>query len=242
MGEKMRLDKLLSNMGLGSRKEMNDALRYGWVKVNGVVMKYGKEKVDVETDEILYEGKPVKYQKYATLIMNKPQGVISATDDHRHQTVVDLLEEPWCNMNLFPVGRLDIDTEGLLILSNDGALSHNLLSPKKHVPKTYYAKIDKPVDDKDIEMFASGVTLEDDYLCKPAELKVIDVNESGISEIELVIYEGKFHQVKRMFESVGKNVIYLKRIKMGALELDPALALGEYRELTADEMELLQMK
>lgn len=242
MGEKMRLDKLLSNMGLGSRSEMNDALRNGWVKVNGIVMKYGKEKVDVETDEVMYEGKPVKYQKYATLIMNKPQGVISATDDHRHQTVVDLLEEPWCNMNLFPVGRLDIDTEGLIILTNDGALSHNLLSPKKHVPKTYYAKIDKPVDEKDIEIFASGVTLEDDYLCKPAELKVIDVNESGISEIELVIYEGKFHQVKRMFESVGKNVVYLKRIKMGALELDPALEFGEYRELTEVEMELLSKK
>lgn len=242
MGEKMRLDKLLSNMGLGSRKEMNDALRNGWVKVNGVVMKYGKEKVDVETDEVFFDGKPVKYQKYATLIMNKPQGVISATDDHRHQTVVDLLEEPWFNMSLFPVGRLDIDTEGLIILTNDGALSHNLLSPKKHVPKTYYAKIDQPVDEKDIEIFAKGVTLDDEYLCKPAELKVIQVDEAGISDIELVIYEGKFHQVKRMFESVGKNVIYLKRIKMGGLELDPELMLGEYRELTEEEMELLKTK
>ncbi len=238
MGEKLRVDKLLSNMGKGSRNEVRDALKYGQVKVNGTVVKSGKLKVDVEEDEVLFQGVRVKYQKNIYLMMNKPQGVISATEDNRHETVIDLLQEDVNFYNVFPVGRLDIDTEGLLLLTDDGNLAHNLLSPKKHVPKLYYAKIDAKVTELDVNKFAGGITIDDGYQCKPAELNIIASSETE-SEIELVIYEGKFHQVKRMFEAVGKNVIFLKRMKMGALSLDETLEKGAYRELTQEELDRL---
>lgn len=240
MGEKIRLDKMLSNMGIGSRTEMRNALRRGSVTVNGTVVKTGKEKVDVEEDDVYYEGSKVIYKKFVTLMLHKPPGVISATEDSRHQTVLDLLEEPYVNMKLFPVGRLDIDTEGLLILTNDGALSHDVLSPKKHVPKTYEALIDTLVSDEDAVSFKNGVVLDDGYVCKPAELKVIKQNADGTSLVEVILFEGKFHQVKRMFESVGKKVLYLKRVKMGGLALDEQLEIGTYRELTDLEIDLLK--
>ena len=238
MGEKIRLDKLLSNMGKGSRSEMKDALKYGYIKVNGVVMRTGKDKVDPSTDEITYRGESVEYKKHLYLIMNKPQGVISATEDKRHKTVIDLIGEEYSHYELFPVGRLDIDTEGLLIITNDGELTHNLLAPKKHVPKTYFAIVEGHVVDSDIAIFSEGVTLDDGYKCKPADL-IIGKYFEGKTEVVLTIHEGKFHQVKRMFESAGKLVIYLKRIKMNALELDPTIALGNYRELTEIEFESL---
>lgn len=241
MGEKMRIDKLLSNMGRGSRTEVKEAIKYGWVKVNGKTIKSAKDKVDVELDEILYQGQPIQYQAFTYLMLHKPDGVISATEDTRHKTVIDLLEPPFNKMGLFPVGRLDIDTEGLLLLTNDGELSHKLLSPKKHVCKKYYARIDGIVDESDIEAFKNRITLDDGYQCLPSELSILSI-KGAFSEIEVVIYEGKFHQVKRMFEAVGKSVVYLKRMEMGSLKLDALLPLGSYRPLTEEELLLLKGK
>lgn len=238
MGEKVRLDKLLSNMGKGTRSEMKDALKYGQIKVNGVVVRTGKDKVDVEVDEILYRNEPVIYKKYIYLVMNKPQGVISATEDKVHKTVIDLIDDAHMHYDLFPVGRLDIDTEGLLIITNDGELTHNLLAPKKHVPKTYFAIVEGQVGMDAIEAFKLGITLDDGYKCKPAELTIHNY-EGGQTEVSLTIHEGKFHQVKRMFEAAGSFVIYLKRIEMNTLKLDEAIALGAYRELTKDEFAAL---
>jgi 16S rRNA pseudouridine516 synthase len=171
-------------------------------------------------------------------MMNKPPGVLSATEDNVGETVIDLLEIEDQVYEPFPVGRLDKDTEGLLLITNDGQLTHQLLSPKKHVPKTYFAVIDGEVTEEDIKAFAAGVTLDDGYLTKPGELKIM---KSGIrSDIELTITEGKFHQVKRMFQAVGKRVVYLQRLSMGPLQLDETLELGEYRELSDEEVELLK--
>ncbi len=236
----MRLDKLLANMGYGSRKEVKGLLKTGAVKVNGKAVKDAKLHVDPEAEEVSVHGEIIEYKEFIYLMMNKPQGVISATEDHQHETVVDLLEIDDAIYDPFPVGRLDKDTEGLLLLTNDGQLAHQLLSPKKHVPKTYFAIINMEVTEEDVEAFKKGVRLDDGYVTKPAELTILRSSES--SEIELTIVEGKFHQVKRMFESRGKKVTYLKRISMGALPLDEELELGEYRELTEDELNLLRGK
>lgn len=233
----MRIDKLLSNMGYGSRKDMKKLLKSGTVKVNGVVVKDGKQHVDTTNEEVSVHGEIVEYREFIYLMMNKPAGVISATEDNMHETVIDLLEYEDTLFEPFPVGRLDKDTEGLLLITNDGNLSHQLLSPKKHVPKKYYATIDGIVDEEDIKSFSQGVVLEDGYHTKPGILTILKSDVE--SEIELVITEGKFHQVKRMFESVGKTVTYLKRLEMGSLSLDNTLELGEYRELTDEELELL---
>lgn len=194
--------------------------------------------VDPENSQITIGNEIVNYREFVYIMMNKPQGVISATEDNRDKTVVDLLDEEYLPFSVFPVGRLDKDTEGLLLLTNDGKLTHNLLSPKKNVPKTYYAKVLGTVTRSDIESFKEGVFIEEDYKTLPAELNILKSDE--ISEIELTIYEGKFHQVKRMFEAVDKTVVYLKRLSMGTLNLDPTLPLGEYRELTEEELENLQ--
>ena len=238
MGEKIRLDKMLSNMGKGTRSEVKDALRFGQVKVNGTTVRVGKEKIDSDEDEVTYRGEIVTYKKYLYLMLNKPQGVISATEDNHHETVIDLIDESYKHYELFPVGRLDIDTEGLLIITNDGELTHNLLSPKKHVPKTYIAKVEGVVGDADIDAFAKGIVLDDGYACKPAEL-IVDSVKDGFSNVTLTIHEGKFHQVKRMFEAQGGLVVYLKRTMMNALTLDPELELGSYKELSEDEFKLL---
>lgn len=234
----MRIDKLLANMNYGSRKEVKKLLKNGLVKANGEPLKNGKNHVDPDNDVITVAGEVVEYVKYIYLMMNKPDGVISATEDNVHETVIDLLAEDDAAFDPFPVGRLDKDTEGLLILTNDGQLAHELLSPKKHVPKMYFAEIEGEVTQDDQIAFRKGVTLDDGYQTKPADLNIL---ESGLqSEIELVIMEGKFHQVKRMFESVGKKVTYLKRIEMGSLKLDPDLSPGAYRPLTSDELDLLK--
>lgn len=238
MGEKIRLDKMLSNMGKGSRSEMKDALRFGQIKVNGVTVRTGKDKVDPDKDVVTFRGEPVMYKKYLYLVLNKPQDVISATEDNHHKTVIDLIDESYKHYDLFPVGRLDIDTEGLLIITNDGDLTHQLLAPKKHVPKTYFAIIQGRVTEKDQKAFSEGIVLEDGYRCKPAELSILEY-QTGKSEIELIIHEGKFHQVKRMFEAVGKRVIFLKRTQMNEMVLDPDLEVGAYRELTEAEFEAL---
>lgn len=230
----MRIDKMLANLGYGSRKEVKSLLKSGSVKVNDQVVKDAKQHVDPEADTVALNGEVIEYREFIYLMMNKPPGVISATEDMVDETVIDLLEIEDQVFEPFPVGRLDKDTEGLLLITNDGQLAHRLLSPKKHVPKMYFAVIDGEVTEDDIEAFSRGVMLDDGYVTKPGELVIL---KSGIrSDIELTIMEGKFHQVKRMFEAVGKRVVYLKRISMGSLKLDETLELGEYRELTDEEL------
>jgi len=243
MSSKQRLDKILANLGYGTRSELKKLIKNKAVKVNEVIVKDSGMQIDPEMDRIDVYDERVLYREFVYLMMNKPQGVISATEDTRDRTVIDLLADEYQPFHVFPVGRLDKDTEGLLLLTNDGKLSHNLLSPRKHVPKTYYAKVRGEVNEADRIAFAGGVTLDDGYHTKPAELTILQVDmkdSEPVSSIELTITEGKFHQVKRMFEAVGKKVIYLKRLSMGPLQLDPQLPLGESRELTADELNLLQ--
>ncbi|WP_371068782.1 pseudouridine synthase [Sediminibacillus sp. JSM 1682029] len=234
----MRIDKLLSNMGYGSRKEVKDLLKKGNVRCDDKVVKSPQTHIDPEKSVISVFGEIVEYKEVVYLMMNKPPGYVSATEDQRDLTVVDLLEPEDAVLNPFPVGRLDKDTEGLLLITNDGKLAHQLLSPKKHVGKTYYATIEGRVTEEDIKAFQKGVTLDDDYVTQPANLNILSRGE--LSEIELTITEGKYHQVKRMFESVGKRVTYLKRLSMGSLMLDPDLQTGEYRELTDQELAYLQ--
>ena len=228
---------MLANIGYGSRKDVKKLLKSGAVKVDGVIIKDAKQHVDPENQLVTVYGEEVEYREFIYLMMNKPPGILSATEDDRLETVVDILQEEDQIFDPFPVGRLDKDTEGLLLLTNDGQLAHRLLSPKKHVPKTYFARISGVVTTKDIEAFSKGVTLEDGYHTKPGHLEIL--SSGPISEIELTITEGKFHQVKRMFEAVGKKVIYLKRLTMANLVLDETLELGEYRELTEEELEAL---
>ena len=236
----MRIDKFLSNMGFGSRKEVKILLKSKAVEVNGEIVRDPKVHVNEVTDLVAVEGEEIVYSEFIYLLMNKPQGVISATEDKYDQTVIDLLAEEDQHFEPFPVGRLDKDTEGFLLLTNDGKLAHELLSPKKHVDKRYFAIIDGRVTEEDGEAFQRGVMLDDGYVTKPAELNIL---ESGaVSRIELTITEGKFHQVKRMFESVGKEVTYLKRLSMGPLQLDPELKLGEYRPLTEQEIDSLKQR
>jgi len=233
----MRLDKLLSNMGFGSRKEVGKLLKKGVVKVNEETVKSSALQVNPDVDHIAILGEEVVYKEFIYLMMNKSQGILSATEDKRDETVVDILEEEDQHFKPFPVGRLDKDTEGFLLLTNDGKLAHNLLSPKKGVPKVYYAHVAGKVTEVDADEFERGVMLDDGYVTKPGKLRILKSAE--LSEIELTITEGKYHQVKRMFEAVGKKVVYLKRLSMGPLFLDEDLALGEYRDLTEVELALL---
>jgi 16S rRNA pseudouridine516 synthase len=237
MSEQLRLDKYLADMGIGTRSEIKQWIRKGRVKINGALCKSPETKVSTESDEILFDGAGVNYTRYLYFMLNKPAGVVSATTDKVSKTVLDLIADKQ-GKDLFPVGRLDKDTEGLLILTNDGDLAHQLLSPKKHVDKVYYAKVKGKVTDEDKEAFSAGVSIEEDYITLPAKLTILKSDQ--ISEIELTIQEGKFHQVKRMFEAVGKEVIYLKRLSMGGLSLDPGLSTGEYRLLSEDEIEYLK--
>ncbi|NOW88404.1 MULTISPECIES: pseudouridine synthase [Clostridium] len=234
-----RLDKVISNLGYGSRKDVKSFAKKGIIEVDGLIVKDSAMLVDPEKSVIKINGEEVLYRKYIYLMMNKPDGVISATHDNRDETVIDLLNLEHQVFDPFPIGRLDKDTVGLLLLTNDGELNHRLISPKWHVDKVYYAEIDKSVDEKDIKAFKDGITLDDGYKCLEANLEILSSSNDG-SEIRLTIQEGKFHQVKRMFEAVGKKVIYLKREEFGGLLLDPDLEEGEYRELTDEELSLLK--
>ena len=229
---------MLSNSGLGSRKQIKSDAKKGFIEVNGIVEKDSSKIIDTEKDLVKYKGEVIKYVQYIYLMMNKPQGVISATEDNYAKTVIDLLKDEDKFYKPFPVGRLDKDTEGLLLITNDGQLSHNLLSPKKQVDKTYYVEVAEEVTEEDVKSFEEGIVLkEDNYKTLPAKLQII---ESGYPSICLVtIREGKFHQVKRMFKALNNEVIYLKRISMGPLTLDESLKEGEYRELTDEEIEKL---
>ena len=206
-----RIDKILSNLGYGTRKDLKKIVKNGMVQVNGITIKDSAMKVDPEKDKIVINGEEIFYREFIYLMMNKPAGVISATFDNKDETVIDLLEVEHQVFEPFPVGRLDKDTVGLLLLTNDGDLNHRLISPKWKVDKVYFAKIDQKVTEEDIEKFKHGITLDDGYRCKEAILEIQKASEEG-SEIVLTIQEGKFHQVKRMFEAVGKKDTYLKRI------------------------------
>ena len=238
MGKKMRVDKLLSNVGVASRAELKKYCKQGLISVNGKVINNPGVQVDSESDDIRFNGEKIVYREFVYIMLNKPDGYISATFDKYDPRVLDLIDQSYLVFEPFPVGRLDKDTEGLLVLTNDGQLAHRVLSPKKHVPKTYYAKIQGKVTEEDILAFEKGVILDDGYETMPSQLKILKSDD--MSEIELTIHEGKFHQVKRMFESVGKKVVYLKRLSMGKLKLDESLGLGEYRELTEEEVKLIE--
>ncbi len=235
MSEKLRLDKLLGHMGLGSRKEVRSLIKQGQVSINGIVVKKPEQTVDAASAQIICCGQPVQYEPFIYLMMNKPAGYLSATEDMRDPTVMALLPKPYSQMALFIAGRLDKDTEGFLLLTNNGQFAHNMLSPKKHVPKTYYARLNGQVTAEDITRFAQGLTLEDGMICQPAELTIIKAGP--VSEILLTITEGKFHQVKRMFEAVGKSVTYLKRVQIGQLPLDESLGPGQIKKLDASDLE-----
>lgn len=232
----MRLDKYLAEMGVGTRQEVKKQIRQGKVTVNGTVVKAADTKIDETCDEVTIGGLNISYVSYEYYMLNKPGGVVSATEDRRDTTVIDLIKDKK-RKDLFPVGRLDKDTEGLLLITNDGDLAHRLLAPKKHVDKVYYAKIDGMVTEEDIKRFAEGIDIgaEEEEMTRPAKLDIMKSAEE--SEIRLTIHEGKFHQVKRMFLAVGKEVTYLKRERMGTLCLDENLKPGEYRLLTEEEIE-----
>lgn len=233
----MRLDRFLADAGIGTRNEVKKIIRSGRITADDKTVTKPETHIDCEKSIVCIDGQKIEYRKFIYLILNKPQGYISATWDKRLPTVVDLLPAEYRHFEPFPVGRLDIDTEGLLILTNDGALSHRLLSPKKHVPKKYFMHTEKPFTDSDIAAFGSGLTLDDGFHTLPAELSVLSLSEPYSAQV--TIFEGKFHQVKRMAEAVGNRVTYLQRIEMNGLCLDSELQLGEMRELTAAELVLL---
>lgn len=235
----MRLDKLLSNSGKGSRKDIKQILKSGTVTVNGKVVTDGATQVDENKDAIIIGKDSVIYQKYIYLMLNKPQGYVSAVYDKKLPVVTELVPEKFRHFEVFPVGRLDIDTEGLLVLTNDGDLCHRVLSPKYHVNKTYFVRCLSPLSEDDSAAFKDGVTLDDGYRTMSANLCIDSANPH---ECTLTIQEGKFHQVKRMMEAVGNKVVYLKRLSMGSLCLDENLDLGEIRELTPHEVTMLETK
>lgn len=228
----IRLDKFLADMGYGTRSEVKKEITKGNVKINGLPVRKPETKIDTEKDEVMYREQPAAYEKYEYYMLNKPAGVISATTDKREKTVLDLIGEKQ-RKDLFPVGRLDKDTEGLLLITNDGELAHRLLSPKKHVDKVYYVRVQGELAEEDIRRLAEGIDIGEEKLTLPARLVI---RKSGqFSEAEITIQEGKFHQVKRMFHALGKEVVYLKRLSMGTLVLDGNLKPGEYRKLTKEE-------
>lgn len=233
-----RLDKILTSQNCGSRKEVGVLIRHGAVTVNGAAVFKADSKADAETDKITVHGEPINYKRNTYIMMNKPQGVLSAARDSRMKTVVDLLEPTLFRKGLFPAGRLDRDTEGLLILTDDGEFSHHMLAPKSHVFKLYHAVIDAPVTAEDIKEFEQGLVIGD-LTCLPAELVVLQEGENPLVQIK--IREGKFHQVKRMFRATGKNVLQLKRVQIGQLKLDPNLKPGQARELNISEKNLIFM-
>jgi len=226
----VRLDKLIADSGLASRREAKELIKKGKVRVDSSIAASGDIKVDPDISEIYIDGQRIDYKKHRYIMMNKPNGVLSATEDAGQETVIDLLPESLRKQELFPVGRLDKDTTGLLLLTNDGGFSHSIISPKHHVAKVYRAAVTGVLDEEDIKAFREGISLSDGTKCMSAGLR-IERPSVGIA----TVYEGKYHQVKRMFASRGKHVTALHRLSIGGLDLDPALKPGEFRELTEDE-------
>lgn len=238
--KEMRLDKFLSHTGFGSRKEVKELVKKKRVSVNDVLVKDGKCNINQGADRVKVDGKDVFYQEFVYYMMNKPKGVLSATEDNHQRTVIDLITPEDNIWSVFPVGRLDKDTTGLLLLTNDGDLAHQLLSPKKKVTKLYEAKVAGLMTEEDIQTFSEGIILKSGEACLPATLKIISRDEvKEQSMIHLEIMEGKFHQVKRMVEAVGKKVVELERLRMGSLCLDQSLERGNYRPLTKLELDEL---
>lgn len=233
----MRLDRFLCETGFGTRSEVKALLKKGLVTVDGEIIRRPEQKIDEKKDQVCCNGKPAVYVDFVYIMLHKPAGVVTATEDRRERTVLDLLDDEW-KRDLFPVGRLDKDTEGLLLLTNDGELAHQLLSPRKHVDKTYYVQLQGTLMEEHCALFAGGLDIGDEKPTLPARLEILKSGEK--SEAFVTIQEGRFHQVKRMFHAVGCEVIYLKRLSMGSLVLDKTLGKGSYRELT--EQEINQLK
>lgn len=236
----LRLDKYLCDMQIGSRAEVKGLVKKKRIKVNEETVTKPELKINTDNDIIKFDDEVINYQEYEYFLLNKPQGVISATNDKSDKTVIDLIKDAK-RKDLFPVGRLDKDTEGLLLITNDGELSHNLLSPKKHVDKTYFAKVKGHITDEEVLKFKNGLVVDETFTAKPARLHVLEFNDAdNTTDIQITIHEGKFHQIKRMFEAVGSEVLYLKRLSMGTLLLDKNLMPGEYRKLSQEEINALK--
>ncbi|MBS6395599.1 MAG: rRNA pseudouridine synthase [Clostridiales bacterium] len=233
----MRLDKYLCETGFGTRSEVKAFLKKGMVTVDGETVKKSEQKIDENTARVVCNGQKAVYAAFTYIMLHKPAGVVSATEDKRERTVLDLLDAD-SGRDLFPVGRLDKDTEGLLLLTNDGGLAHDLLSPRKHVDKTYYARIEGKVTEAHVRQFQEGLDIKEKHLTLPAKLQIL--KSSDESEILVTIQEGRFHQVKRMFQAVDCRVIFLKRMSMGSLVLDESLRPGQYRHLTEKEIKDLK--
>ncbi|MGI6070250.1 MAG: pseudouridine synthase [Blautia sp.] len=238
MAKEIRLDKYLSEMGIGTRSQIKNFLKKRQVTVGGVLAVKPEQKIRPGEDIICFDGQVISYTPLVYYMFHKPAGCVTATKDASEKTVLDFLPNVR-RKDLFPVGRLDKDTEGLLLITNDGELAHQLLSPKKHVPKTYYAKIDGQVLPAHIQKFQEGIDIGDPSPTLPSQLQIL--SSGPTSEILLTITEGRYHQVKRMFEAIGCKVTYLKRQSMGGLPLDETLAPGSFRPLTAEELKLLRL-
>lgn len=229
---KIRLDKYLADMGLGTRTEVKKDIKKGRISVNQEIVKSPEYKIDTQTDVVLADGKEIAYEELVYYMLNKPQGVVSATEDRRDKTVLDLIQKKK-RKDLFPVGRLDKDTEGLLLITNDGELAHNLLAPKKHVDKKYFVRLKNALSEENRKHLEEGVDIGEDKLTMPSQVFLLNEEKN---EVEIIIREGKFHQIKRMFHAVGNEVVFLKRLSMGSLVLDENLLPGEYRLLTPEEI------
>lgn len=239
----MRIDKYLADCGIGTRSEVKKYIKAKQITVNGGVVAKPEQKIDEIEDVICFKGQPIVYEKFVYYLFHKPAGCVTAKQDNLHKTVMEYFPEEICAKDISPVGRLDLDTEGLLLFTNDGSLTHHLLSPTHHIPKTYYAVLDKEVPVSAIELFKEGVDIGDDKLTLPAELVILSEpmadDGNAVYSAELTIHEGRFHQVKRMFEAVGCTVTYLKRLSMGSLKLED-LQKGEFRKLSLEEVQVLK--
>lgn len=232
-----RIDKIISSQGKYSRSEVKKLIKAGLVTLNGEKVKAADQKADTERDTITADGEIISYKKHIYIMLNKPQGVVSATDDPVHKTVIDLVPPSLFRQGLFPAGRLDGDTTGFVLITDDGDFAHRILSPKNHIMKTYHATLAHTLTREDIKSFTKGIQLRDGTLCLEAQVKML-TDTPPVAEVK--IHEGKYHQVKRMFAALGNKVIALKRVKMGGLDLDEGLREGECRELTAQELEAIE--
>ena len=234
-----RIDKIIASQGQYSRSEVKKLVKSGRVTLDGRVLKSSDEKADPNVNVIAIDGKAIGYKKHLYIMLNKPQGVVSATDDRDHETVIDLVPKELRRDGLFPAGRLDGDTVGFVLITDDGDFAHEILSPKNHIMKTYHATLQRELTQEDIDAFRNGIELRDGTLCLEAEVTAID---SDVPMAQVKICEGKYHQVKRMFAALGNKVLYLKRVKMGELSLDESLEEGQCREITPEELKLIKQK
>lgn len=236
----IRLDKYLADMQIGTRKEVKELIKKGRITVNNEKSVSSDTKIDTDRDIIMMDSEIITYSEFEYYMLNKPAGVVSASNDPKNKTVINLIKSK--RKDLFPVGRLDKDTEGLLLVTNDGELAHFLLAPKSHVDKTYYAVVKGLMGENEINRFKDGLVVDNELTALPAQLEITGYdNVKDESSVEVTIHEGKFHQIKRMFEAVGSSVLYLKRISFGPLKLDNSLSKGQYRLLTDREIQQLKM-